>query len=96
MANVKFPDFREEDRRDMLQFVTEFNRVASQTAGGGVLHTQEWINMMLNSRGRPTTAGRALRVLQRTGLYQDADNPRQYDYFQAMILTELESSGRTS
>ena len=95
VANVKFPEFREEDRRDMLQFVTEFNRVASQTAGGGMLNTQEWINMMLNACGRTTTAGRALRVLQRTELYQNAENTRNYDYCQAMILTELEKLQRS-
>ena len=96
MANVKFPEFREEDRKDMLQFVTEFNRVASQTAAGGTLSTQEWINMMLNSCGRTTTAGRALRVLQRTKLYQTAENTRNYEYCQAMVLTELEKLQRST
>ena len=73
----------------MLQFVTEFNRVASQTAAGGTLSTQEWINMMLNSCGRTTTAGRALRVLQRTELYQTAENTRNYPYCRMVILMEL-------
>ena len=62
MANVKFPEFREEDRKHMAQFVMEFNRVASTAAGGGVLSLQEWISMMPNACGRTTTAGRALRA----------------------------------
>jgi len=95
VANVKFPEFREEDRKDMLQFVTEFNRVASHAAGGGVLSTQEWINMMLNACARTTTAGRALRVLQRTEMYQTGENLRRYDYCQAMILSELEKLQRS-
>ena len=57
VANVKFPEFREEDRKDMAQFVTELNRVASHAAGGGVLSLQEWISMMLNACGRTATAG---------------------------------------
>ena len=65
VANVKFPELREEDRKDMKQFVMEFNRVASHAAGGGLFSAQEWISMMLNACGRTTTAGRALRVLQR-------------------------------
>ena len=95
VANVKFPEFREEDRKDVLQFVTEFNRVASQTAAGGTLSTQEWINMMLNSCGRTTTAGRSLRVLQRTELYQNAENTRNYEFCRAMILTEPEKLQRS-
>ena len=95
VANVKFPDFREDDRRDTYQFVTEFNRVASHAAGGGTLSTQEWINMMLNACGRTTTAGRALRVLQRAELYQTAENTRNPDYCQAMIMTELEKLQRS-
>ena len=70
VANVKFPDFREEDRKDMKYFVTEFNRVAQHAAGGGDLSPQEWINMMLNACTRNTTAGRALRVLQRMENYR--------------------------
>ena len=95
VANVKFPEFREEDRKDMCLFITEFDRVASQTAGGGVPSTHEWINMMLNSFSRTTTAGRALRVLQRTELYQTAENMRNYDYCKAMALTELQKLQRS-
>ena len=95
VANVKFPEFREEDRKDMAQFITEFNRVASHAAGGGHLSLQEWISMMLNACGRTTTAGRALRVLQREQLYTQAELAGQYDYCQAMILTELERLQRS-
>ena len=79
VADVVFPDFREEDRSDMGLFITEFNRVAQHAAGGGTLSPQEWINMMLNSCGRATTAGRALRVLQRTSRYRVAEDRGSFE-----------------
>ena len=51
--------------------------------------------MMLNSCGRTTTAGRSLRVLQRTELDQNAENTRNYEFCRAMILTELEKLQRS-
>ena len=95
VANVKFPEFREEDRRDMQQFIQEFERVASHAAGGGQLMDQEWINMMVNSCGRATSAGRVLRVRQRSRRYKDSEALGDHAACRNQLLEELERLQRS-
>ena len=35
IASCKFPEFKEEDRKNMRGFLDEFERVATHAAGGG-------------------------------------------------------------
>ena len=55
-TSIQFPQFLEEDRKDVKLWFKEFDRIAKHVAGGGEMAHDEYVSMLVQSGHKPEDA----------------------------------------
>ena len=63
-TSIQFPQFLEEDRKDVKLWFKEFDRIAKHVAGGGEMAHDEYVSMLVQATNPKMLPGKKLRKLK--------------------------------
>jgi len=89
-TSISFPQFLEDDRKDVKKWFKEFDRVAEHVAGGGEMAPSEYVTMLVSSTGMKSLAGKKLRRLKdKDPLYATLEQTGEHEACKRIMVAEL-------
>ena len=95
-AKVSFPEGKEDSLEDLESWMAEFVRVGRLTGGGQDPAAEQRIPLLVSCWPESTLAGKALRTLQRSPSYMQAENAQDFETCWRALEAKLRSLQKPS